>query len=182
LTCAKRCDGYNFISERGFLINIDHRDKVGKLTIPDENHVIPKIKCPNCGLENLPDAQICSHCGKPMSVTRRKRTGCLTAFLIFGFIVGLREIIRYLIWFNAFLAKYGENFYFSLLLAVINLVIYIGIWKWKKWAVEAWIIVGVVRIFYIFAYGKFLTLAIISFLIDFGFIILVIRPNWKHFK
>ena len=39
-----------------------------------------------------------------------KRTGCLTAFLIFGFIGEIWTLIKFLVKFNIYLANYGEFF------------------------------------------------------------------------
>lgn len=152
------------------------------MTTPDENELIPKMKCPYCGMEIFSDMQVCPYCGKSMLPDDYKRTGCLTAFLIFGFIGEIWDLIRYLIRFDTYLANYGEFLYILLISGVLNIILYIGMWKWKKWAVVACFIVSVVWLFVSFAVGKHVPVMIISFIIVSGVIILLIRPNWKHFK
>ncbi len=152
------------------------------MTLADENQVIPNIKCTNCGSENALGVEICSHCGKPINPIKLKRTGCLTAFLIIGLIWTSSELIWRLYRFDMYLKNYGEFFYYSLFTTVYNLLFFIGVWKWKKWVVEAYLTISLVLLFVLLVIGKNLPAVIISFIIDLGILFLLIHPNWKYFK
>ncbi len=117
-------------------------------------------------------------------MSQKKRSGCLTVFLIITLVLNLLSGLYLLIFGSslqqAFLSMPGWTFPLLGILGLSCFVFATMIWKWKKWGIYGLGVSLFIAFFINLSIGLPLFTALLGL---FGFIILVllIRPVWQNF-
>ncbi len=71
---------------------------------------------------------------------------------------------------------------YAVITQLVAFLLFIYVWKWKKWAVFAFVIINAIDLVLSIVTGSFRVTTLLSQVIGIGIGILVIKPNWKYFE
>ncbi len=118
--------------------------------------------------------------------TGKHRGGCLTAWLILGFIGSLVTFFTYLTGGGAVRTAYPNlpslMLWVYALISLGSLAAVYGIWTWKKWGVSVTVGLSILGIILNGIFGLQLIGTIIGTAIGLGILYWLIKPVWPNFE
>lgn len=118
--------------------------------------------------------------------TGKVRGGCLTAWLILGFIGGIFVFLMYAFGGNTIqtanpnLPDWMLRFY--TVVSLVSLAGVYGTWTWKKWGIYTTVGLSILGIIINMLLGLQVVATIIGTLIGFAILYWLIKPVWHYFE
>ncbi|OGO77643.1 MAG: hypothetical protein A2Y23_11920 [Clostridiales bacterium GWB2_37_7] len=123
-----------------------------------------------------------------MTDTQIKRSGCLTAFIIVLIVLYVFSALGSFLagpMISAFMPEYSTNtlyIIFNGILAVLNIVFLVGVWRYKKWGFFGFVAVSILYIIFSIIFTGSVLLPLISGPIFPLILYFLIKPVWNHMK